>query len=65
MSKKKDLAKIALGASLGVGVGFLFAPKSGKETRNDLKVKIDKFGEKVKTLKEQGLRNEFSKKSKS
>ena len=38
MSKesKKGFGKFALGTAVGVGLGFLFAPKSGKETRKEL-----------------------------
>jgi gas vesicle protein len=32
-----------LGALAGVAVGFLYAPKSGKETRAILKEKADEF----------------------
>ena len=39
MSKKSGLGKFLLGAGIGVGLGILFAPKSGKETRADLKKK--------------------------
>ena len=35
----KTFAKIITGASLGASLGILFAPKSGKETRKDIKNK--------------------------
>ena len=31
-----SLAKVAAGAAVGAGIGILFAPKSGKETREDI-----------------------------
>jgi gas vesicle protein len=34
----------------GIGLGFLFAPKSGSETRKDLKLKIDQLIENIKDL---------------
>ena len=34
--KKKTIATLGLGAAVGVGLGVLFAPKSGKETRAEL-----------------------------
>ena len=39
--KKKGFGKLALGAAIGAGLGVLFAAKSGKETRADLKKKFD------------------------
>lgn len=53
MSKEKKgcgLGKFLLGAGIGVGLGILFAPKSGKETRKDLKKKMDDLVEKAKNL---------------
>ena len=50
MSKKGGLGKFLLGAGIGVGLGLLFAPKSGKETRADLKKKMDELIEKVKNI---------------
>lgn len=50
MSKKSGLGKFLLGAGIGVGLGILFAPKSGKETRADLKKKMDNLLEKVKNI---------------
>ena len=39
MSKGKFVLGAVLGAAAGVGAGLLTAPKSGKETRTDLKKK--------------------------
>lgn len=50
MSKKRGLSKFLLGAGIGVGLGMLFAPKSGKETRADLKKKMDELLEKAKNI---------------
>lgn len=50
MSKKSGLGKFLLGAGIGVGLGILFAPKSGKETRADLKKKMDNLIEKAKNI---------------
>ncbi len=50
MSKKSGLGKFLLGAGIGLGIGLLFAPKSGKETRADLKKKMDDLIEKVKNI---------------
>ena len=47
MSKK---GKFLLGAGLGLGLGFLLAPKSGKETREDLAKSINNLIEKAKEI---------------
>ena len=41
--KLSNAAKITVGAAVGAGIGILFAPKSGKETREDI-VKATKDG---------------------
>ncbi len=47
---KKGLGKFILGAGIGAGLGLLFAPKAGSETRKELKVKIDDLVSKAKEL---------------
>jgi gas vesicle protein len=39
MSKGKIVAGVLIGTAVGLATGILTAPKSGKETRADLKVK--------------------------
>ena len=34
---KKGLGKLLTGAAVGVGIGMMLAPKSGEETRKDIK----------------------------
>lgn len=41
--KKKGMGKFVLGAAIGAGLGVLFAPKKGSETRKELKAKIDEM----------------------
>lgn len=50
MSKKKGLGKFLLGAGIGAGLGVLFAPKKGSETRRELKKKMDELIEKAKGI---------------
>lgn len=50
MSKKKGAGKFVLGALAGVGLGFLFAPKKGSDTRAELKEKMDELLSKIKDV---------------
>ena len=47
---KKGLGKFVLGAAIGAGIGLLFAPRSGKETRKILKDKMDDLVKRAKEL---------------
>ena len=58
MSKKGFLTGLAVGAGLGV----LFAPKSGKETREDLKKKAKELVDKAKELDAQEVKENIEKK---
>lgn len=53
MSKEKNnkgLGKFLIGAAIGAGLGILFAPKKGSETRRELKQKLDDLTAKVKGI---------------
>ena len=50
MSRKNGLGKFVLGAAIGAGIGLLFAPRSGKETRKILKDKMDDLVKRAKEL---------------
>ncbi len=51
MNKKIKTAATVLGsAAVGAGIGVLFAPKSGKETREDLKKCLDSLVKKAQDL---------------
>ncbi len=50
MKNKKGFGKFAFGAIVGAGLGILFAPKKGSETRKELKAKIDELVNKAKDL---------------
>ena len=63
MSRKKgSLLKFVTGMGLGVGVGMLFAPKSGEELRKDLKKKVDELLKKVKEMDVREAADDFVKK---
>ncbi len=49
--KGKRVGAFIAGAAIGAGLGVLFAPKSGEETRAELKAKFDELLEKAKNLK--------------
>ena len=48
--KKGGFGKFLAGVAIGVGLGILFAPKSGSETRADLKRKLDELMNKIKDI---------------
>lgn len=51
MSKKSNgFGKFLAGAAIGAGLGVLFAPKSGSETRKELKIKLDELMRKIKNI---------------
>ena len=50
MSKKKGIGKLFTGIAIGAGLGVLFAPKKGSETRKDLMKKLDELKEKSKSI---------------
>ena len=50
MSKKKGLGKLFTGIAIGTGLGVLFAPKKGTETRTQLKAKIDEMFTRLKDV---------------
>ena len=64
MSEKKSsgFGKFLAGAAIGVGLGVLFAPKAGSETRKELKEKFDELVKKVKELDVQEVKDSFLKK---
>lgn len=49
-SKSSGLGKFLLGAGIGAGLGILFAPKKGSETRKELKAKFDELIQKTKEI---------------
>lgn len=61
MAKKEGngFGKFLAGAAIGVGLGVLFAPKSGAETRKELKEKFDEMVKKVKEIDIEEVRVSF------
>ncbi len=62
MSKNSGLGKLLAGIAVGAGLGILFAPKSGEETRKALKAKLDEFVKQVKEIDIDEVKEEFDKK---
>lgn len=47
---KSGIEKFVAGAAIGVGLGVLFAPQSGADTRKALKKKLDEVIEQAKNI---------------
>ena len=58
---RRGLGKFVAGAAIGVGLGVLFAPKKGSETREDLKKKLDELVKQIKNIDKEEVKTEFSK----
>ena len=59
---KKGFGKFLLGIGAGIGLGFLFAPNKGSETRKALKAKLDNLLTEVKNLDADEVKQEIEKK---
>ena len=57
MSKKSKLGMFVAGAAIVAGLGVLFAPRSGKETRKMLKDKMDELVEKARQITKEDVKN--------
>lgn len=60
--KKFGVGKFLAGAALGAGLGILFAPKSGSETRKELKKKMDDLVAQIKDIDVEEVKRDFDKK---
>lgn len=61
--KKKTVGALLGGAAIGAGLGILFAPKSGVETRKELKEKMEELLNKVKEVDMDDVKEYVVKKS--
>ena len=57
--KKSGFGKFLAGAAIGAGLGILFAPKKGSETRAELKTKIDALVKQIKKIDLEEVKEEF------
>lgn len=57
--KKSGLGKLLAGIGIGVGLGILFAPRSGEETRKILKNKLDEMIAEAKKIDIHEVKDEF------
>ena len=59
MGKNKGFGKLLLGLGVGAGLGMLFAPKKGDETRKDLKKELDDFISSLKEIDVNEVKDDF------
>ncbi len=63
MKKNNGLGKFVGGLAIGAGLGVLFAPKSGKETRRDISEKIKEIIEQAKEIDVEEIKLSITKKA--
>lgn len=60
--KKSGLGKFIAGAAIGAGLGILFAPRKGSETRAALKAKMSELMAQIRKIDLDEVKEEFNKK---
>lgn len=61
-NKKNSLGKVLFGIGVGVGLGMLFAPRKGTETRKILKEKLEDLYVKAKDINPSDVKDSILKK---
>lgn len=59
MSKNNGFGKFLVGLGVGAGLGVLFAPKNGKETRDEVRKYIEDFVDSLKEVDVNEVKDEF------
>lgn len=62
MKKNSGIGKFVAGAAIGAGLGILFAPKSGKETREDISKKLKEIADQAKEIKLEDVKEKITQK---
>lgn len=58
---KKNLGKLLAGVGLGIGIGMLFAPEKGSETRKKLKKKLNDMYDNLKHIDAEEIKKSIEK----